>query len=69
MIEGPEAGGHLGFSRKQLEEKMDYDMEISEILKLVRAYEKKRKGKYPLQSAAGSVIRRGQSMGLCLERI
>ena len=41
MIEGPEAGGHLGFSRKQLEEKMDYDMEISEILKLVRAYEKK----------------------------
>ena len=41
VIEGPEAGGHLGFSRKQLEEKMDYDMEISEILKLVRAYEKK----------------------------
>ena len=28
VIEGPEAGGHLGFSRKQLEEKMDYDMEI-----------------------------------------
>ena len=38
VIEGPKAGGHLGFSRKQLEEKMDYDMEISEILKLVKRF-------------------------------
>ena len=53
VIEGPEAGGHLGFSRKQLEEKMDYDMEISEILKLVRGYEKKAERKIPVAVGGG----------------
>lgn len=53
VIEGPEAGGHLGFSRKQLEEKMDYDMEISEILKLVRVYEKKAERKIPVAVGGG----------------
>ena len=53
VIEGPEAGGHLGFSRKQLEEKMDYDMEISEILKLVRVYEKKAERKIPIAVGGG----------------
>ena len=34
VIEGPEAGGHLGFSREQLEhrEEMDFDQEIREII-------------------------------------
>lgn len=53
VIEGPEAGGHLGFSRRQLEEKMDYDMEISEILKLVRVYEKKAERKIPVAVGGG----------------
>lgn len=53
VIEGPEAGGHLGFSRKQLEEKIDYDMEISEILKLVRGYEKKAERKIPVAVGGG----------------
>ena len=53
VIEGPEAGGHLGFSRKQLEEKMDYDMEISEILKLVRGYEKNAERKIPVAVGGG----------------
>ena len=53
VIEGPEAGGHLGFSRKQLEEKIDYDMEISEILKLVRVYEKKAERKIPVAVGGG----------------
>ena len=53
VIEGPEAGGHLGFSRKQMEEKMDYDMEISEILKLVRVYEKKAERKIPVAVGGG----------------
>lgn len=53
VIEGPEAGGHLGFSRKQLEEKMDYDMEISEILKLVRGYEKNAGRKIPVAVGGG----------------
>ena len=43
----------LGFSRKQLEEKMDYDMEISEILKLVRVYEKKAERKIPVAVGGG----------------
>ena len=53
VVEGSQAGGHLGFSRKQLEEKMDYDMEISEILKLVRVYEKKAERKIPVAVGGG----------------
>ena len=34
VIEGPKAGGHLGFSREQLKdvEALDYDQEIKEII-------------------------------------
>ncbi len=48
---------------------MDYDMEISEILKLVRVYEKKAERKIPVAVGGGICDKRGQSMDLCLERI
>ncbi len=43
VIEGPLAGGHLGFSPKQLEEipSLDYDQEIKEILEEKRLFEDK----------------------------
>lgn len=66
VIEGPLAGGHLGFSREQLKEygadTMDtartydrdaYDREIGEILKVVRAYEEKYETRIPVVTAGG----------------
>ena len=40
VVEGPKAGGHLGFSRKQLDEidTMDYDEEIRQIIACKEAY-------------------------------
>lgn len=53
VIEGPEAGGHLGFSREQLEENMDFDTEISGILELVRGYEQRAGRKIPVAVGGG----------------
>ncbi len=40
VIEGPEAGGHLGFTEEQLKEyNGNYDQEVIRILNLVRQYE------------------------------
>ena len=41
VIEGPKAGGHLGFSREQLKnmEELDYDEEIKEIIACKTPYE------------------------------
>lgn len=41
VVEGPKAGGHLGFSRDQLEnlETLDYDHEIREIIACKALYE------------------------------
>lgn len=43
VIEGPKAGGHLGFSNEQLAdmEHMDYDSEIKEIISCTKTYEEK----------------------------
>ncbi len=43
VIEGPLAGGHLGFSREQLEDipGLDYDTEIRNIITLKQTYEEK----------------------------
>ena len=43
IIEGPLAGGHLGFSKEQLEhiDELDYDAEIIRILEKVKEYEEK----------------------------
>ncbi|MBS6196666.1 MAG: nitronate monooxygenase [Clostridiales bacterium] len=43
VIEGPKAGGHLGFSREQLDAftEESYDREIREIIKVIGGYEEK----------------------------
>lgn len=57
VIEGPKAGGHLGFSREQLQEDADgllnYDEEICKIIGTVRLYEKKFEKKIPVMVAGG----------------
>ena len=66
VIEGPLAGGHLGFSTEQLSElgadtpdrdktyRRDlYDEEIRKILQLIRQYEEKYQRKIPVVSAGG----------------
>lgn len=55
VIEGPEAGGHLGFSREALEfyTESDYREEIKRILEVVRGYERKFERKIPVVAAGG----------------
>ncbi|MBU5481601.1 NAD(P)H-dependent flavin oxidoreductase [Blautia sp. MSJ-19] len=55
VIEGPKAGGHLGFSREQLKniETLDYDKEIKEIISCKALYEEKFGIKIPVIVAGG----------------
>lgn len=66
VIEGPLAGGHLGFSEKELREfkadradadqvyeKEAYDQEILEIIKIIKAFGEKYKRPIPVISAGG----------------
>lgn len=55
VIEGPLAGGHLGFHVKQLEEFTPelYDEEVKKILGIVRQYEEKYGHKIPVVLAGG----------------
>ena len=55
VIEGPSAGGHLGFTPKQLEEFTPavYDEEVKKILAIVRQYEEKYQTKIPVVLAGG----------------
>lgn len=55
IVEGPEAGGHLGFDEETLShlETLDYDKEILEIMAHVRQYEEKYEKKIPVVAAGG----------------
>jgi NAD(P)H-dependent flavin oxidoreductase YrpB (nitropropane dioxygenase family) len=55
VIEGPKAGGHLGFSREELAmvETMDYDNEIQQIIGVVKEYEEKYGHSIPVIVAGG----------------
>ena len=55
VIEGPKAGGHLGFSKEELEaeKEMDYDFEIKRIIDTVKEYGKKFGKKIPVIVAGG----------------
>ena len=55
VVEGPKAGGHLGFSREQLDEMdtMDYDEEIRQIIACKEEYEKRYEKKIPVIVAGG----------------
>ncbi|MCD8365728.1 MAG: nitronate monooxygenase [Clostridiales bacterium] len=55
VIEGPRAGGHLGFSREQLDdmESLDYDEEIRKIIAVKKEYEEKYGVTMPVFAAGG----------------
>ena len=55
VIEGPMAGGHLGFHKDQLEEftSDNYGEEVKRIITVVRNYEEKYKKKIPVILAGG----------------
>ncbi len=59
VIEGPRAGGHLGFSREQLADigSMNYDEEIRNILAVKKEYEEKYGMTIPVFSAGGMFTR------------
>jgi NAD(P)H-dependent flavin oxidoreductase YrpB (nitropropane dioxygenase family) len=55
VIEGPHAGGHLGFTKEQLEHinELDYDTEIKNIIECKKEYETKYQRKIPVIVAGG----------------
>lgn len=57
VIEGPKAGGHLGFSKEDLqrdqENTLDYDKEIQDIIETVREYAAKYQKQIPVILAGG----------------
>lgn len=55
VIEGPKAGGHLGFKKEDLAdiEAMNYDLEIAGIIELVKEYEAKYEKSIPVIVAGG----------------
>ena len=55
VIEGPKAGGHLGFSREQLDdmENLNYDEEIRKIITVKNTYETKYETYIPVFVAGG----------------
>lgn len=57
VIEGPKAGGHLGFSRQQLEQiqngEFDYEQEIKNIIAVVKEYGEKYHTEIPVIVAGG----------------
>ena len=55
VVEGAKAGGHLGFSKEQLQDidKLDYDQEIRDIIECKKDYEEKFQRKIPVIVAGG----------------
>lgn len=60
IVEGPKAGGHLGFSLKQIEqyrENQDYDLVIQEIIEKVNEYSLQNEKHIPVIIAGGIYTR------------
>ncbi|MDO4167746.1 MAG: nitronate monooxygenase family protein [Eubacteriales bacterium] len=57
VIEGPKAGGHLGFSKEELQkdqaDALDYNLEIQKIIETVKEYEIKYHKEIPVIVAGG----------------
>lgn len=70
VVEGPKAGGHLGYSREEIKryEYQGYEKEIKEILSVVRTFEEKFNKKIPVIFGGGvfdkNDIARCLSLGL-----
>lgn len=69
VVEGPDAGGHLGFTKEQLNffHTQEYENEFVGILNIVKRYEEKYKKKIPVVLAGGidshEMVERALAMG------
>lgn len=70
VVEGPMAGGHLGFSAEELdhyaEEPRDYERELCDIIAFVREYEAKKGCRIPVVAAGGIFDRKDMDRALAL---
>ena len=68
VIEGPKAGGHLGFSKEQLDhiEEMDYDTEIRNIIEEVNKFAQTQEKEIPVVVAGGIYSREDMEHALSL---
>lgn len=68
VIEGPKAGGHLGFSREELEriDELDYDQEILGIMEEVKKFADKYECEIPIAVAGGIFDREDMDRALSL---
>ncbi len=68
VIEGPKAGGHLGFSKEQLDhiEELDYDTEIRNIIETVKEFAKTQQKEIPVVVAGGIYTREDMEHALSL---
>ncbi|HBN07933.1 MAG TPA: nitronate monooxygenase [Cyanobacteria bacterium UBA8530] len=65
IVEGPEAGGHLGFTLEQLEEnEIDLKDILTEVLAVLKPFEEKYRKKIPVVCAGG--IFYGKDIAACL---
>ena len=64
VVEGPEAGGHLGYSKEQLEhiEEYDFDEEIKKIICAKQKYENEYNVNIPVIVAGGVFTRQMNAM-------
>jgi len=53
VVEGPKAGGHLGFSLEDLQSEMDFDENVKNIIKHISEYEDKYNREIPTVFAGG----------------
>lgn len=55
VVEGPEAGGHLGFSLEQLENKENFSLKslVQEVLEAIKPFEEKYNRKIPIIAGGG----------------
>ena len=53
VVEGPKAGGHLGFSKEDVENGVDFEKEISLILDVVKGFGKEQGKEIPVIVAGG----------------
>src|SRR5690606_34027589 len=55
VVESPQAGGHLGFRKEELDhiDKMDFDKEIKDIIDYKKEFEEKYNTKIPVVVAGG----------------
>lgn len=55
VVEGPEAGGHLGFSPEQLDHKEDFSLKgiVTDVLEAIKPFEEKYDRKIPIIAGGG----------------